>query len=73
MDSLFSSTLDKVAPLCLRNIKEKSPTPCIMSTPDALKRGSTENGAQLEETKLEVFRMAWREVPYPTESIKNSL
>ncbi len=27
MDSLFSSTLDTVAPLCLRKIKEKSPTP----------------------------------------------
>ncbi len=26
MDSLFSSTLDTVAPLCLRKIKEKSPT-----------------------------------------------
>ncbi len=26
-DSLFSITLDTVAPLCLRKIKEKSPTP----------------------------------------------
>ncbi len=26
MDSLFSSTLDMVNPLCLRKIKEKSPT-----------------------------------------------
>ncbi len=27
MDSLFSSILDMVAPLCLRKIREKSPTP----------------------------------------------
>ncbi len=27
MDTLFSSTLDTVAPLHLRKIKEKSPTP----------------------------------------------
>ncbi len=27
MDTLFSSTLDTVAPLRLRKIKEKSPTP----------------------------------------------
>ncbi len=29
MDSLFSSTLDMVAPLSLRKIKEKSPTPVV--------------------------------------------
>ncbi len=42
MDSLFSSTLDTVAPLHLRKIKEKSQTPSY---------SSPENGAQLEENK----------------------
>ncbi len=58
-DSLFSSTLDTVAPLRLRKIKEKSPTPWCNEHTQALKRA--ENGAQLEENKTRVFRIAWRE------------
>ncbi len=58
-DSLFSSTLDTVAPLRLRKIKEKSPTPWYNEHTQALKRA--ENGAQLEENKTRVFRIAWRE------------
>ncbi len=49
MDSLFSSTLDTVAPLRLRKIKETSPTPCYNEHTRTLKRA--ENGAQLEENK----------------------
>ncbi len=48
MDSLFSSTLDTVAPLHLRKIKEKSPTQWYNERP---KESSPENGAQLEENK----------------------
>ncbi len=48
MDSLFSSTLDTVAPLRLRKIKENSPTPWYNSHP---KESSTENGGQQEENK----------------------
>ncbi len=40
MDSLFSSTLDTVAPLCLRKIKEKSPTPWYNEHTRALKRAA---------------------------------
>ncbi len=61
MDSLFSSTLDKVAPLCLRNIKEKSPTPWYNEHTDALKRAAQKMERSWRKTKLEVFRMAWRE------------
>ncbi len=48
MHSLYSSTLDTVAPLRLRKIKEKSPTTWYNEHP---KESSPENGAQLEENK----------------------
>ncbi len=46
----FSSTLDTIAPLRLRKIKEMSPTPWYNEHTRALK-SSLENGAQLEENK----------------------
>ncbi len=58
MDSLFSSTLDTVAPLRLRKIKEKSPTPWYNEHTRTLKRAIR----KMERSwKLEVFRMAWWE------------
>ncbi len=48
LDSLFSNTLDTVAPLHLRKIKEKTPTPWYNEHTRALK-SSLENEAQLEE------------------------
>ncbi len=61
MDSLFSSTLDTVAPLRLRRIKEKSPTLCYNEHTRALKRAARKMERSWRKTKLEVFRMAWRE------------
>ncbi len=61
MDSLFSSTLDMVAPLRLRNIKEKSPTPWYNEHTRALKRAARKMERSWRKTKLEVFRIAWRE------------
>ncbi len=40
MDFLFSSTLDTVAPLRLKKIKEKSPTPWYNEHTRALKRAA---------------------------------
>ncbi len=40
MDSLFSSTLDMLAPLRLRKIKEKSQTPWYNEYTRALKRAA---------------------------------
>ncbi len=40
MDYLFSSTLDVVAPLCLRKIKEKSPTLWYNEHTHGLKRAA---------------------------------
>ncbi len=68
MDSLFSSTLDTVAPLHLRKIKEKSPTPWYNEHTHTLKRAARKMERSWRKTKLEIFCMAWREiVPYPTE------
>ncbi len=61
MDSLFSSTLDTVAPLRLRKIKEKSPTPWYNEHTRALKRAARKMERSWRKTKLEVFCMAWRE------------
>ncbi len=61
MDSLFSSTLDTVAPLRLRKIKEKSPTPWYNEHTRTLKRAARKMERSWRKTKLEVFRLAWRE------------
>ncbi len=61
MDSLFSSTLDMVARLRLRKIKEKSPTPWYNEHTRALKRAARKMERSWRKTKLEVFCIAWRE------------
>ncbi len=61
MDSLFSSTLDIVAPLRLRKIKENNPIPWYNEHTRALKRAAREMERSWRKTKLEVFRMAWWE------------
>ncbi len=61
MDSLFSSTLDTVAPLCFRKIKKKSPTPWYNDHTRTLKRAARKMERSWRNTKLEEFRIAWRE------------
>ncbi len=61
MDSLLSSTLDTVAPLRLRKIKEKSPTPWYNEYTRALKRAARKMERSWRKTKLEVFQKAWWE------------
>ncbi len=60
MDSLFSITLDTVAPLRLRKIKEKSPAPWYNEHTRALKRAAQKMEHSWRKTKLEVFHIAWR-------------
>ncbi len=62
MDSLFSSTLDTVAPLHLRKIKEKSPTLWYNEhTRSQKEQPGKWSAAGGKQAKLEVFRMAWWE------------
>ncbi len=61
MDSLYSSTLDKVAPLRLRKIKKKSPTPWYNEHTRTLKRAARKMECSWRKTKLEVFLIACRE------------
>ncbi len=61
MDSLFFSTLDTVAPLRLRKIKENSLTPWYNEHTRTLKRAAWKMERSWRKTKLEVFRFAWRE------------
>ncbi len=57
MDSLFSSTLDMVAPLRLRKIKENSPTPWYNEHTRALNRTALKMERRWRKTKLDVFRI----------------
>ncbi len=61
LHSLFSSTLDTVAPLRLKKIKEKSPTPWYNEHTRTLKRAARKMEHSWRKTKLEIFRIAWRE------------
>ncbi len=58
MDSLFSNTLETVAPLHLRKIKEKSPTLWYNEHTCALKRAARKMERSGRKTKLEVFHIA---------------
>ncbi len=61
MNSLFSNTLDTIAPSRLRKIKEKSPTPWYNEHTHALKRAARKMERSWRKKKLEVLRIAWRE------------
>ncbi len=61
MASLFSSTLDTVAPLRLRKIKENSLTPWYNEHTRTLKRAARKMERSWRKIKLEVFHIAWRE------------
>ncbi len=61
MDTLFSSTLDMVAPLHLRKIKEKIPTPWYNENTRALKRADRKMEHSWRKTQLDVFHIAWQE------------
>ncbi|XP_052435822.1 uncharacterized protein LOC127975848 [Carassius gibelio] len=61
MDSLFSSTLNAVAPLRLRKVKENTMTPWYNEHTRTLKRAARKMERSWRKTKLEVFRIAWRE------------
>ncbi len=61
MESLFSSTLDTVAPLRLRKIKEKDPSPWYKEYSCDLKIAARKMERSWRKTKLEVFHIAWRE------------
>ncbi len=68
MDSLFSGTLDTVAPLRLRKIKEKSHCGIMSGITlwynehtHTLKRAAWKFERSWRKTKQEVFRIAWKE------------
>uniref|UniRef100_A0A8C2GGG5 Reverse transcriptase domain-containing protein n=1 Tax=Cyprinus carpio TaxID=7962 RepID=A0A8C2GGG5_CYPCA len=61
MDSLFSSILNTVAPLRLRKVKENSLTPWYNEHTRTQKRAARKMERSWRKTKLEVFRIAWRQ------------
>uniref|UniRef100_A0A9J7XQL8 Endonuclease/exonuclease/phosphatase domain-containing protein n=1 Tax=Cyprinus carpio carpio TaxID=630221 RepID=A0A9J7XQL8_CYPCA len=61
MDSIFSSILNTVAPLCLRKVKENRLTPWYNEHTRTLKRAVRKMEHSWRKTKLELFCIAWRE------------
>ncbi len=61
MDSFFSSTLDTVAPLHLKKIKENCHTLWYKEHIFALNREARKMECSWRKTKLEVFCIVWRE------------
>ncbi len=71
MDSLFSSTLDMVAPLRLRKNKEKSPTPSYNEHTRALKRAAQKMERSWRKTRCISYGLTGK---YPIlQSIKKAL
>ncbi len=58
INSLFSSTSDTVATLCLKKIKENSPTPWYNEHTRTLKRAVRKMERSWKKTKLELFHIA---------------
>ncbi len=71
MDSLFSSNLDTVAPLRLRQIKEKSPTPWYNEHTHALKRAARKWSAGGEKKSKGISYGLAGKYPILQKSIKN--
>ncbi len=61
MESLLSSTLDTIAPLRLRKIKENSLTPWYNEHIRTLKRAARKMERSWRKIKLQVFRIDWLE------------
>ncbi len=71
MDSLFSSTLDMIDPLCLRKIKEKSPTPWYNEHTRALKRAARKNKIREKYKIRGIWYCLARNYSLLQESLKN--
>jgi len=60
MGTIFSSTLDTVAPMRLKKVREKSTAPWYNSITRAIKRETRNLERKWRQTHLEVFRIAWK-------------
>ncbi len=59
MDTIFSNTLETVAPIKLKKVREKRAAPWYNSYTHSLKK-ETRNECKWRKTNLEVFRIVWK-------------
>ncbi len=60
MGTIFSNTLETVAPIKLKKVREKHAVPCYNSYTHSLKKETRILECKWRKTNLEVFRIAWK-------------
>ncbi len=60
MGTIFSNTLETVAPIKLKKVREKRPAPWYNSYTHSLKKETRNLERKWRKTNLEVFRIAWK-------------
>ncbi len=61
LSTIFTSTLDIVAPIRLKKVREKTKAPWYNSDTHAIKRETRILERIWKQTNLEVFRIAWKD------------
>jgi len=61
LSTIFTSTLDIVAPIRLKKVREKIKAPWYNSATHAIKRETRNLERKWKQTNLEVFRIAWKD------------
>ncbi len=60
MDTIFSNTLEAVAPIKLKKVREKRTAPWYNSNTHSLKKETRNLEHKWRKNDLEVFRIAWK-------------
>ncbi len=60
MGTIFSNTLEIVAPIKLKKVREKRAAPCYNSYTHYLKKETRIPEGKWRKTNFEVFRIAWK-------------
>ncbi len=60
MGTIFSNTLETVAPIKLKKVRKKCAAPCYNSYTHSLKKETRNLEHKWRKTNLEVFRIAWK-------------
>ena len=61
LSTIFSSTLEIVAPIRLKKVREKTRAPWYNNATHAIKRETRNLERKWKQTNLEVFRIAWKD------------
>ncbi len=60
MGTIFSNTLEAVAPIKFKKVREKLTAPCYNSYTHSLKKETRNRERKWRKTNFEVFRVAWK-------------